>query len=235
MNNRMMGWRRWLAMVVVIVGLMVAALAPGAQADSPPPPLAPADPSSYKELSAKWWQWALTKTNLGGECYTPQSGPVWFLAGIFQPGPALTCTIPAGTKLFFPVINSEWSVAEANLGGWLGDTCQVIATPTGTSHEALRACAVALADHFGDIHASLDGVPLTAYRVQSPPFKFNAVEGNSVFVPAGESNAVSDGYWIELAPLSVGEHTLTFGATGDFPELGFSFTIDTTYHLIVTP
>jgi hypothetical protein len=101
--------------------------------------------------------------------------------------------------------------------------------------KALRACAVAHADRFTAIHASLDGQPITPVRVESTPFKFDAVEGNSVCVPAGESRAVADGYWIKLAPLSVGTHPLTFGGMGHFPEYGFSFTIDTTYTLNVTP
>jgi hypothetical protein len=69
----------------------------------------------FAKLSAVWWQWALsipTSVNpqldtTGKDAVVGQRGSVWFLAGFFGGGPATrTCSVPQGTALFFPVINS---------------------------------------------------------------------------------------------------------------------------------
>jgi hypothetical protein len=44
---------------------------------------------------------------------------------------------------------------------------------------------------------------------------------------------VADGYWIMLAPLKVGQHTLHFTGTEEFPEWDWAFTVDVTYYLTV--
>ena len=52
-------------------------------------------------------------------------------------------------------------------------------------------------------------------------------------VPIAEDNlAVAAGYWIMLAPLPVGEHTIHFTASVDNPLFG-QFEVDVTYHLTV--
>jgi len=66
------------------------------------------------------------------------------------------------------------------------------------------------------------------YRVQSPLFTLTAVSGN-LFVPAGSSQSVPDGYWILLAPLRTGTHIVH--SHGEAPSL--DFTSDTTYKLTV--
>ena len=42
--------------------------------------------------------------------------------------------------------------------------------------------------------------------------------------------AMTDGYWVMLAPLSPGQHTLEFGGTVGSPV---NFTLDITYNLTV--
>ena len=95
--------RRFIVSVTVGVGLLM------------PLNRAFADSASFKQLSAEWWQWALsipTSENpqldaTGEDCVVGQRGEVWFLAGILGGGTATrTCSVPAGKSSFFPVVNS---------------------------------------------------------------------------------------------------------------------------------
>ena len=102
---------------------------------------------------------------------------------------------------------------------------------------ALRAAAAASMDPV-TLEASIDGVPLrnlSDYRVQSPVFSVNLPEGNVVGVPSGTyAPMVSDGYWLMLAPLSAGAHTVHFknSITGG-PFEGTE--TEVTYHLTIGP
>lgn len=233
-------WRRSLVLVLFVLAVLVPTQL--ALANNPNPGVLPPSSSphgkTYGEWSAVWWQWFLRfpAPGPGEPCDVGQQGSVWFLAGapvaLGDPGITRTCVIPAGKTLFFPVINAEWSVAEG--------PCPFLDVDT-TTEAGLRACTVAVADHITVVEASVDGIPLqnlappaSPYRVQSPLFTFDAVVGNGV-VPPGVSNAVADGYWIMLAPLSAGQHTLYFKGVAPFPEFGFTFVTDVTYHLTIAP
>lgn len=194
---------------------------------------------SYGEWSARHWQWTysmpadhhpLTDT---ADCSAGQAGRVWFLGGTFAPTdkgggvfvgnpPPRNCTVPAGTALFFPVLDAECSTAEGN----------------GTTDAELRACAKGLMDAATDLRATIDGITvphLQRFRVQSPLFQFGPLPaGNLLGLPAGTTSpAVSDGTFLMLAPLSVGAHTIQFSGAVVLP--GFRFTLDITYHLTVAP
>jgi hypothetical protein len=78
-------------------------------------PICTALAESLDRLSAEWWQWAAsipTSVNpqvdpTGQNAVVGQRGSVWFLAGVFLGGTATrTCSVPEGTQLFVPVINS---------------------------------------------------------------------------------------------------------------------------------
>ena len=77
------------------------------------------------------------------------------------------------------------------------------------------------------------------YLVTSPPFTYGPLPENNVpeffgfdAPPGASSLALTQGYYLMLAPLSVGPHTLHF--TGTFGE-PFNFTLDVTYNLTVAP
>ena len=76
-----------------------------------------------------------------------------------------------------------------------------------------------------DLTVILDDVPLedlVSYRTLSPLFTVDGVD------------AVSDGYWIMLRPLSAGEHTLEFGGGIDLAALGGPvLPVSVTYKLTV--
>ena len=160
----------------------------------------------------------------GSNCGQGQRGKVWFLAGTFG-GTVVRdgCIIPAGKAIFFSIASFVSFVP------FFGD-----------NEEEVRADAAIDVSNVAAISVSLDGMPLNnlpTYRASSPEggFVFSAPEGSLLadFVGAGEySPAVADGYWIMLAPLSNGEHTLQFSASGSFQD-GSEYSYDVTYNLTV--
>jgi hypothetical protein len=225
--------------------ILAVAVMPAAAAANPGvvPPTGAYTGSTYGQWSEAWWRWAMSipaaqsplGDTTGAQCGVGQSGPVWFLAG--TPGGQATrhCTIPAGKAILVPIINAEWSVAEANANA-SGGGCFVPGVISGTSEQALRACAAAQIDHVKVVEASVDGTPLRdlqQYRVASGLFSFNAVDANIFGVPAGTTSSVSDGYWVLLAPLSPGTHTIHFRGVAAFPELQFTFEEGVDYTLTV--
>lgn len=119
-------WRRVVVVIVISLGLIGAATITGAQAGNPNPGVIPINAKphglSYREWSARWWDWVLSippsmNPNLdttGAFCTQGQSGHVWFLAETFGGSATRTCAVPAGTMLFFPILNGVF-------GSGLGD------------------------------------------------------------------------------------------------------------------
>ncbi|MGU7773319.1 hypothetical protein ACV229_24465 [Burkholderia sp. MR1-5-21] len=162
------------------------------------------------------------------------AGPVYFLAGVFAPtsSPVIRyCTVPAGSPILFPVINAELSNLEiAN-----NPSEAVLNNPSGAD---LRAAVFQLFQGFAPasgskrafpksstMNVSLDGVSinfLDHFRFESPVFSFATPVPISNFVfysninspPGGTPISVSDGFWIAIKPLRVGQHTLSFSAGG---------------------
>lgn len=195
------------------------------------PPKARYEGRTYSEWSAAWWQWAVSLPidqnpffDQGG-CVNGangQSGKVWFLTGVINESGVAdrTCTVPQGKAIFFPVVNVECSTLEVGTEWFRPDPAE------------LPACAAAFADGYTEKFCEVDGVAvrnLAQYRVPSAVFPLTAPEDNVLGAPAGSGFAASDGYWIMLPPLPVGEHTIRFGGGSD------SFALDITYHLTVAP
>ena len=188
------------------------------------PPGSSAHGRSYEEWNARWWKWFLelpadaNHPANGGDCSTGQLGRVWFLLGL--PGPSIIhCTVSPGTTLFFPIINTECSNLEA--------------PPFfGATEAERRSCAEGIMDGAADLSAKIDGVSLqnlSRYRVSSPNFHFTVPPVNFLGVPAGAGEAVGDGYYLMLAPLPPGSHTIEI--KGSLPA--FEFSIDTMILLTV--
>ena len=199
-----------------------------------------ADSQSFKQLSAEWWQWALSipvsenpiLDGTGEKCVVGQRGSVWFLAGNFGGGSTTrTCAVPEGKVLFFPVINSV-NIDTPDVCGQGPDRIPV---------EDLRAVSAAFIDGAANLSVEVDGEPTgNLHRVQSKVFEVALPEDN-VFddpcatlggVPAGiYSPAIDDGFYVRLKPLGVGNHTVHIHAEN--PSAGF--TLDVTYSLTVVP
>jgi hypothetical protein len=210
----------------MLVGVAVLALAPAVWADIPGakaskgasggsqgnpgvlPPNSSFNGHTYSEWSEKWWLWSFSlpadqnpTTNFAAPCTNGQSGHVWFLYGA---PPTVNCTVSPGTALFFPVVNTECSSLEAV--PFHGDT------PAERS-----ACAKAWIDNVTDLSATIDGVGvqnLAIYRVQSGDFPFT-VPANNILGVLGPTSGFSsaDGYYLLLAPLSAGAHTIHIKGT----------------------
>lgn len=162
---------------------------------------------TYGEWTARWWQWAYSTPRdvhpaydvSGKYCAEDQSGPVWFLAGTYEHPAERYCTIPAGKAILLPILNSECSYAEF---------------PALNNEEELRQCAEQMQESVVHLEASFDGVPISGleqYRVQSPLFNFTLGQNNILELPANTTTqAISDGNWLFLKPLSVGEHIIYF-------------------------
>lgn len=202
---------------------------------------------TYGEWSAEHWKWVFSMpTNQHplfdtADASAGQSGDVWFLGGTFTTTANLdgtkvvgeatrSITIPSGKALFFPIVNAEGSTIEGN----------------GATDAALRDVAESFINgHAKGLSCVIDGRPvkdLDRHLVESPLFTFgplpanNNVLGNPAF--AGQSSAaVSSGYFVMVAPLSTGTHTIHFTGKLVFTQekdgFDFTFAVDITYHVTV--
>ncbi len=185
------------------------------------------------ELAARWWNWALEVPaaqsplldTTGEFAGVGQSGPVWFLAGTWGGGPAVrTFSVPAGKALFFPIVNyfACGYLHAPKFGGF----------PPGPI-DYQREMAKAFIDTIlvSSLVCEVDGVsvPVTAAnREQSDPFALR-LPPNNVFMAAAFTCApgIDEGYYVLLAPLAPGQHTIHFAAAGT------DFTLDVTDYITV--
>lgn len=192
------------------------------------PPAVEVFGKSYGEWSAAWWQWFLEHPVAGHpaledptfDITSGQSGPVWFLASPFGTVER-EVTVPYGKLLFAGMLNAEASDLEG----------------LGSTEAEQRATANWYADHIQDVSCTINGrrVPLISrFRVESPQFAFTAPDP-WIFSPApgGDGTSVADGYFIMVAPLTPGKHTIRY--TGKFvftleaDGFDLELTLDTTY------
>jgi len=206
---------------------------------------------TFGEWSAAWEQWAYSiKVDQhplfdNGDCTVAQSGPVWFLGGKFcangatcsATGVVRSCNVPRGKALYFPVINGEDSALE-----------EVVAQEHSTDPDPEFYQQIAGMRVFEDtnmtgmpVYCSVDGAWIPdlqrRFRVQSVAFGFTIPDNNylKAVYPSSMSGgfkagtyypAIDDGYYVMLAPLAPGHHTLHFGG-------GNPTWLDITYHLHV--
>jgi hypothetical protein len=209
---------------------------------------------TYGEWSAKWWQWTMAfpvTADPASNTAPPesnQSGKVWFLAtahGSVTVGGSATLTrnitVPKGKALFFPAL----AVIDDNTG------CPSYNNPLLTADQ-LAAQAADIFTAVSETTCTIDGVAVaglddpqhTFYRVQSPAFTYTVASHDNLLaavfdgpcIPDGitVTPAVSDGVFIMVAPLSVGQHTIRFvGVVG--PVASPFFFKDITYNITVAP
>jgi hypothetical protein len=194
---------------------------------------------SWEDWSAIWWQWCSTEPEesnpvadkTGEFCNKNQHDPdVWFLAGTFGGKAERTCTIPFRKAILFPIINDLISYAEYNHLKTESD---------------LRSYAKSDLDEATVYKATVDGVELQnlqKYRVQSHLFSFIILPDDPAGVPAGTTVGISDGYWVFLKPLSIGQHIIHFtGEKLKFDEIQHSnytaekpkFQVEVKYHVTI--
>jgi hypothetical protein len=212
-----------------------------------PPGDARLNGKTYEQWATAWWQWFLEMplTNSAGAIHpsyydsprfdvtASQTSDVWFLGGPFLASPTAgtirrSCRIPAGKALFFPLFNVE---------------CSSIEAPPfyGATADDQAGLAQYWADHIVAPFCEIDGIPLSnldAYRVQSPQITINAPAPWILGKSGGKGTSSGDGYWVFLAPLPPGQHTLRFGGALSFTKaqdkFDFPAAIDMTYTITVT-
>ena len=218
------------ALTATVLALLVAASPAQGSGRNPNPGIIPPGSTyrgqSYGEWGAQWWKTIFSIPVVDGDHPLFSGGAfegkkrVVFLAAAGG-GVTIDVTIPPGTSLFFPVLNSECSVIEPD--------------PFHGDDEAeMRACANGHIDHTSGLIAVIDGVPvqdLAAYRVESPLFEFGPLPADNVLgAPAGTTSlAVDAGVYLMLTPLRPGSHTIH--VRGTFDE--FNVTIDTAFNVTV--
>ena len=205
---------------------------------------------TYSEWSAAWWQWAFSikvhdpnapngfyhplVDTTGLQCGVGQTGQVWFLGGVYNNSGSATrtCRVPSGKALYFPIVNIE------------DENCFPTPRTPGLTAPELRQEAKPYMDSGTDIRAEIDGVSVknldsdnSPYRINSTVFSVTVPDdnlsayANGVTTPAQTCYPmIDDGYYLMVAPLSNGNHTLHFhGTIVDFGN----FTVDITYYLVI--
>lgn len=176
------------------------------------------------DWGAKWWQWSFSfkrskspVSDLSGElCAMGQEGSVWFLAGSYSTSPVLRkCIVPHGKKIFFPVINSMY-YSPRNISS----TCE--SAVSGVKKQT---------EYPSNLFVSINGKEIEnpylhreASKKCFDPFKKLLPDGSQ---RSWAYPGASDGYWIALDSLAVGNHILKFG--GEVTN----FSQDITYELTI--
>jgi hypothetical protein len=198
--------------------------------------------STYSDWNAAWQQWADSIPTANhplfdnGDCSVGQSGPVWFLGRKFVAvgGTASfdnivrDCNLPAGKALYVAIYNAEESALE--------ETTPDLSLVPQIGH--LRAITAAEMDGVTDLSMQVDDENIRdikeRFRMQSPAFGFT-LPADNFFTALGEGPfkagtyfpAVDDGYYVMVAPLPIGHHTIHFhGTAGPYLQ-------DVTYHINV--
>jgi hypothetical protein len=160
----------------------------------------------YIKWIENWWRWAfsipkdqnpITDTT-GKYCEKGQGGPVWYLAGttgnIRQA--YRTCAMPQAKSILFPIIVSQFSLSEM---------------PQMEIQELERYTAKDI-DKTSFLEFIVDGVSLnelSKYRIKNR-IHLDIVRDNIWGIKSGPTEAVSDGFWVFLKPLSKGKHIVKF-------------------------
>jgi hypothetical protein len=235
------GRRLVAALLAATAAALSLAVAP-AGAAAPAPGVVPPVPAVQDALAVGWWQYVLsrpTATNplldpTGAHCADGQAGPVFFLTGVAGSGAAErdACVVRGPHAIFFPLLNG----LDVHTPGDGRGTPQLI-------FEEFQGFGF----RADTLFASVDGAPVPGLDPASRRFRACAAPIPGCFPPAFavllpadnlfgldaglHGPAVQDGYYLLLAPLAPGVHTIRFGGTGNF---GGPTSQDVTYRLTVT-
>ena len=187
---------------------------------------------TYGEWSARWWQWYWATATVDSPSLDPtgalagegQSGPVWFLTWpLVDPTATREITVPVGKALLFPATNHD----------------SLFDLPPTATPEQRRQAALSIFDWIVSTSADVDGRPienLTSYRAVSPEYSVELPPDNIFGAPAGTYGPTfSAGYYVLLAPLSRGLHTVHFAFSFYWPPANQVLSLDTTYIVNVVP
>lgn len=192
---------------------------------------------TYGDWVIAYWQWAMSvpysinpwaNDPTGANAANGQSGPVWFLGGTLGDSVTRNVTIPADKAIFLPV--SQWI-----FGATVGD-CAPSNPGVNCNVPTLKKSAADATKAASLLEVSIDGVAVSDvkdFRVLSPTaFNVTLPADNvptalGLPLPAGTYGPqVGDGYYMLLAPLGAGSHTIVVHVIS---SLGFEYLI--TYNI----
>ena len=185
---------------------------------------------SYGKWTVRWWKWAMSIPldrnpilDMTGFCAgQKQTGPVWFLTGVWatedKKFPYRKCSIPSKVSVLFPVLNCEMNRLEY---------------PELNSNQALLDRISYDMNSIVKMECSIDGESIKPERIVSDPQFFPMKLRNDLTEnkKGGPTMVTSDGYWVFLKSLSLGDHIISFDASCQFGKLSAG----ATYKLSVTP
>jgi hypothetical protein len=239
-RRRRIAWCRSTLLAAAVMAVLVApnpASATNERARVFPPGAHPYG-QSYSQWAADWWTWVLTQPAAvnplldptGAHCAQGQSGRVWFLVGTFGGGTATrSCTVPKGTALLFPVLNSFSGATRTDPPEQQTEAYQrMVVTPP------MRAAT--------NLRASIDGIAVpdikrryfeesVVFRVVLPADNIFGV--NRLCEPSTTPDAgcvvfptVDAGYYLMVKPLKPGTHIIHFTGTAAFGTVNVTYTIN---------
>lgn len=185
--------------------------------------------------TSDWYNWGLStgpgpfSDPDGSRSGVNQSGPVFYIAGTTGGSAVRNVTVTDDKFILLPLIN--WLVAAGADPGFASTQAEANALLTNTVNT-------------NSLFATIDGVVvggLASHHEQSgSDFTLTTANNNDFGFPAGTyTDAYQDGYWLMVAPLSAGQHTLHFGGTiSAFDAGAFQVSpgnIDATINLTVLP
>lgn len=164
---------------------------------------------TYEEWTKEWWQWLVSIPSdlnpsldrTGENCDIDQGGSVFKLTGTGGGTKEVNCEIPSNMAILFPVIAVE---------------CSFVESPALKTETDLHDCATSDQDSVTRLSARINGIEIRdigKYRLHSGLFNLTFPDNNIFGVQEGQSEAVSDGYWVFLKPLTSGSHLIEFSAT----------------------
>ena len=95
----------------------------------------------------------------------------------------------------------------------LNSECSFAELPNFKTENQLRQCAKQMQDSAVSLQASINGANISAlekFRIQSPLFNFTVPKNNILGLPPQTTSAVSDGNWVFLKPLPIGNYIISF-------------------------
>jgi len=160
---------------------------------------------SWTDWIASWWRWCFAADvamspaadTTGQMCRKNQNDPnVWFLAGTFGGNAKRKCVMPRGKSILFPIVNDLISYAE--YGNLVNERDLRRYAKDDIDTATVYSCTIDNTDLHG----------LEKYRIHSGLFDLTIPLSGTMMRTRTE--AISDGYWIFLKPLTIGEHLIFF-------------------------
>ena len=221
-----------IALSVMLALVVTMPIAFGQTASTSKKPSAP--PGQLKKLAAEYWNWAFSMSPSptegsytgGTQCEGEYVEGIFFLAAAGGSNPVdRTCTVPANTPIFFPVVTVVCSAAF--------DPIQEVDDPKPYHTKCAEPYTTDTIDPPSSWYSTLDGQELERQRIASGQFWWTIEFANNHFgVPTGTYRAATDGLWVYLEEgLTPGEHEIVFGGSYVNTPFGTFEGARVTYHL----